>query len=175
MKNVLFIVLLVSFTGYASIPTSGANIAAQQAAVLQHFANSLLQDKGAASKKLTAIALGTQCQTDAPVYVYQGTQGFKNSSPINKDSLFQIGSVTKSFIAVVMLQLAQERHFSLDDPHLIQQWFPEYPKWGGITLRQLLNMTSGIPGNETTKDNDIYRKLTEHEYENYIDPTTILN
>ncbi|MCX7123679.1 MAG: serine hydrolase, partial [Gammaproteobacteria bacterium] len=110
-----------------------------------------------------------------PVAVYGGVNGIGSKIAINQNSLFQIGSITKSFITVVILQLAQEKHFSLDDPTLIAKYFPEYPKWGGITLRQLLNMTSGIPGNGTSKPTDIYMKFTLKEYASYISPTEILN
>lgn len=57
--------------------------------------------------------------------------------------LFQIGSITKSMTAAIALQLAGEGVLSLDDP--LEKWLPEYAIWKDVTLRQLLNMTSGIP------------------------------
>lgn len=66
-----------------------------------------------------------------------------NSKPITSSSLFQIGSITKSFTSAIILQLEQEKKLSLNDP--LKKWLPQYPKWGDITLRQLLNMTSGLP------------------------------
>jgi D-alanyl-D-alanine carboxypeptidase len=56
---------------------------------------------------------------------------------------FRVGSVTKTFVATVVLQLAGEGKLSLDDS--IERWLPgEVPNGGAITVRQLLNMTSGI-------------------------------
>ena len=48
---------------------------------------------------------------------------------------FRVGSVTKTFVAAVVLQLVAERRLSLDDP---------VPEAGGAPLRMLLDHTSGI-------------------------------
>lgn len=55
---------------------------------------------------------------------------------------FRIGSNTKSFTAVVVLQLCDEKKLDLGDP--LSKLLPQYSKWGSATVRQLLNMTSGI-------------------------------
>jgi D-alanyl-D-alanine carboxypeptidase len=56
---------------------------------------------------------------------------------------FRVGSVTKTFVATVILQLAGEGSLSLDDS--VERWLPgEVPNGGAITVRQLLTMTSGI-------------------------------
>lgn len=62
---------------------------------------------------------------------------------ITPDNLFDIGSITKSFTAMILLQLQSEDKLSLDDT--LGKWLPQYPNWKEVTLRQLLNMTSGIP------------------------------
>ena len=62
----------------------------------------------------------------------------------SKDVEFRIGSLTKAFTATVVLQLVNERKLALDDP--AAKLLPELPKaWKGVTVRQLLNHTSGIP------------------------------
>jgi D-alanyl-D-alanine carboxypeptidase len=56
---------------------------------------------------------------------------------------FRVGSVTKTFVATVILQLAGEGRLSLDDS--VERWLPgEVPNGGAITVRQLLTMTSGV-------------------------------
>jgi D-alanyl-D-alanine carboxypeptidase len=60
---------------------------------------------------------------------------------------FRIGSTTKTFVATVMLQLAAEHTLSIDDT--VEQWLPGVVDGNGhdggeITIRQLLNHTSGI-------------------------------
>jgi D-alanyl-D-alanine carboxypeptidase len=57
--------------------------------------------------------------------------------------LFAIGSVTKNFVAALTLTLVEEEVLSLDDP--LSKWLPSYPYVdGNITIRQLLNHTSGL-------------------------------
>ena len=56
--------------------------------------------------------------------------------------LFRIGSITKTFTATVVLQLVDEGQLSLDDT--LDAYLPDVPHAGEITVRQLLNHTSGI-------------------------------
>jgi D-alanyl-D-alanine carboxypeptidase len=61
---------------------------------------------------------------------------------------FQIGSITKTFVATTTLQLVEEGILNLDDkltdrlPTSVTEWIPNANQ---ITLRQLLNHTSGVP------------------------------
>lgn len=56
---------------------------------------------------------------------------------------FRAGSITKTFVAVVVLQLVREGRLSLDDT--VQRWLPGLvPNGRLVTLRQLLAHTSGI-------------------------------
>lgn len=60
---------------------------------------------------------------------------------------FRIGSITKSFVATVLLQLEAEGRLSLDDS--VETWLPGVLAGNGydgtaITVRQLLNHTSGV-------------------------------
>ncbi|MFI1012984.1 serine hydrolase domain-containing protein [Streptomyces sp. NPDC020965] len=60
---------------------------------------------------------------------------------------FRIGSITKTFVATVLLQLEAERRLDLDDT--VDRWLPGLVRGNGhdgrrITLRQLLNHTSGV-------------------------------
>ena len=71
-----------------------------------------------------------------------------DAAPVTPESLFDIGSITKSMTAVVVLQLVREGVLSLDEP--IGRWLPEYPAWREVTLRRLLTMTSGIPSYDRT-------------------------
>jgi D-alanyl-D-alanine carboxypeptidase len=55
---------------------------------------------------------------------------------------YKIGSQTKAFVAILILQLVGEGKVSLDDD--ISRWVPNVPNGSQITIRQLLNHTSGL-------------------------------
>lgn len=76
--------------------------------------------------------------------VWTGTSGISHDSvAIEPNMLFAIGSVTKNVVAALTLKLAEENILSLGDP--LSKWLPEYPHIdSNITIRQLLNHTSGI-------------------------------
>jgi len=63
--------------------------------------------------------------------------------PIQPETVFKIGSVTKQFTAVSILMLVEEGKLALDDP--IEKFLPDYPTHGHtITIEHLLTHTSGI-------------------------------
>ncbi|MFI5958788.1 serine hydrolase domain-containing protein [Cryptosporangium sp. NPDC051539] len=55
---------------------------------------------------------------------------------------FRMGSNTKTMVATVVLQLVAERRLRLTDP--VGNWLPEIPNSSAITVRMLLNHTSGL-------------------------------
>jgi D-alanyl-D-alanine carboxypeptidase len=65
---------------------------------------------------------------------------------VTPDHLFQIGSITKSFVALTCLQLGDEGKLDLDRPILeYLPWLPIAAKQGVITPHHLLTHTSGLP------------------------------
>ena len=73
-----------------------------------------------------------------------GTSGTSTGSvPVSSNMLFSIGSATKTFTAVVILQLVEDGVLTLEDQ--LSEWLPAYDNIDStITIRQLLNHTSGI-------------------------------
>src|SRR5262245_35217523 len=64
--------------------------------------------------------------------------------PANKDTMFRIGSVTKQFTAAAIMRFVEQGKLSLDDD--LSKYIPDFPLQGNaVTVRQLLNHTSGIP------------------------------
>ncbi|WP_327677220.1 serine hydrolase domain-containing protein [Kitasatospora sp. NBC_00458] len=73
----------------------------------------------------------------------EGVVDLDSRRPARADGRFRIGSVTKTFVSTVVLQLADEGRLRLDDP--VERYLPGVvPNGGAITLRQLLNHTSGL-------------------------------
>jgi CubicO group peptidase (beta-lactamase class C family) len=62
--------------------------------------------------------------------------------PVNPDMNFRIGSITKQFTAVCILQLAEQGKLSLQDD--IKKYIPDYAIKEPITIEHLLTHTSGI-------------------------------
>ncbi|WP_369368410.1 serine hydrolase domain-containing protein [Streptomyces sp. CG4] len=76
-----------------------------------------------------------------------GTAGTGSTAPVPWDPEFRVASTSKTFTAVVMLQLAAEGRLSLDDT--VERWLPGVVHGKGndgcrITVRDLLQHTSGI-------------------------------
>jgi len=62
--------------------------------------------------------------------------------PLTADGKFEIGSVSKQFAAAGLLKLVEAGKVSLDDP--LSKYVKDYPNGEHITVRQLLNHTSGV-------------------------------
>src|SRR5690554_1605772 len=66
------------------------------------------------------------------------------NAPVDASTIFRIGSMTKQFTAAAILKLAEQGKLDLDDP--LSRYVPEFDTGGRVvTVRQLLNHTSGIP------------------------------
>jgi D-alanyl-D-alanine carboxypeptidase len=77
---------------------------------------------------------------------WQGASGWfdtRGGRPVLPEDRFRIGSVTKTFVAVVVAQLQQEGKISLQDP--IAKYVADAPHSRGVKIEHLLNHTSGIP------------------------------
>lgn len=75
-----------------------------------------------------------------------GTADLKGGRAIRVGDRFRVGSVTKTFTATVLLQLVAERKLALEDT-VAERYPGVFPYGDQITLRQLLNHTSGIRRN----------------------------
>ncbi|HQZ33433.1 MAG TPA: serine hydrolase domain-containing protein, partial [Ilumatobacteraceae bacterium] len=62
---------------------------------------------------------------------------------VKPDSMFRVGSLSKTFVAVMLLQLVDEGTIALDD--LVFDHAPELTIADGVTIRQLLSHRSGLP------------------------------
>jgi D-alanyl-D-alanine carboxypeptidase len=72
-----------------------------------------------------------------------GVADLETKRPIRATDRFRIGSITKSFVSTVVLQLVGERRLSLDDS--VERWLPGVvPHGDAITVRVLMNHTSGL-------------------------------
>ncbi|MFI5226686.1 MAG: serine hydrolase domain-containing protein [Candidatus Limnocylindrales bacterium] len=76
---------------------------------------------------------------------WTGVSGLANlttKAPVVPGTAFSIGSITKTFMAALILQLQQEHRLSLNDR--ITKWLPHAKVLKGDTIRWLLDQTSGL-------------------------------
>lgn len=82
---------------------------------------------------------------DSGRVVYEGAFGIGSTSPADSltiDRVFRLGSVTKQFTAMAIMQLQEAGTLRYDQD--LRDFIPELP-YEGITIRHLLNHTSGVP------------------------------
>ncbi|KKD52709.1 MULTISPECIES: serine hydrolase domain-containing protein [Paenibacillus] len=105
-----------------------------------------VMDQVVTNKRVPSVVAGGLQDGERWSYA-TGTASFEVPRPVEPDFSFRIGSITKTFTATVVLQLAQEKKLNLDDS--VEKWLPGVIKGNGydgnkITIRQLLNHTSGL-------------------------------
>ena len=84
------------------------------------------------------------CQNGQPLYIRgYGIANLEYAIPISEKSVFDIGSLSKQFVAICVALLARQGKFSLDDK--IQKYIPELRNYKySITIRHLIHHTSGL-------------------------------
>lgn len=103
--------------------------------------------------------------------VWTSAAGFadkKENISMTKNTLTRIASITKPFTAVAVMQLVEKGLVNIDDP--IQKYIPSFPKKkkGTITVRNLLEHTSGIDGYKNNKERE-----TKKEYPTLTDAMNV--
>lgn len=81
-------------------------------------------------------------------YKASGYRTFADSVPLQRDDIFELASVSKQFTAMIIMRLQEKGLLQYDD--LLDKYISlPYP---GITLRHLLNHTSGLPDYQAIMD-----------------------
>lgn len=154
MKIFLIILSVIFSTSVFALDTQNTNAKIQQAIDQTRIAN-----------HVPAIQVSVSLPNEyAPRNFVSGTTKLNDKKDVNTDSLFQIGSNTKAFISVLILQLEAQDKLSIDDPidkYIDFSKHPTWPsEWKNVTIKQLLNMTSGIYN--YTEDSNFINEITVH-------------
>jgi len=148
LANALLLTLAIYCDSSASAQVTSSKIAASK-----------IVDSEVAASKIDAI-LAPLKSTNAPgaavLVVRNGRPVFRRGfgvtdlrtlHPIGPETNFRLASFTKQFTAACIMLLAHDGKLHYDD-HLTD-FFPEFPAYGkSITIRNLLNHTSGLPDYE---------------------------
>jgi D-alanyl-D-alanine carboxypeptidase len=130
----LALALLLAVGGCRTLPDTEASTTSAQ--TLQSTL-----DKWRLRADIPAVVLGV-ADSDGTWMSASGTLERAGTTPVTTEARFRIASITKVFVSVVVLQLVQEGKLDLDDP--LSRHLPDYREQR-VTIRQLLNHTSGIP------------------------------
>ncbi|MFF1718019.1 serine hydrolase domain-containing protein [Streptomyces sviceus] len=101
---------------------------------------------------------------------WRGTSGvadIRTQRPVTTDDRVRIGSVTKVFVATVVLQLVAERRISLGEP--VRRVLPGLlpARFAAVTLAHLLNHTSGLPDHVGIPDPHTAEEVFRHRFDHW--------
>jgi D-alanyl-D-alanine-carboxypeptidase/D-alanyl-D-alanine-endopeptidase len=120
-----------------------------------------------------AMVIGLVDANGTQFYGYGKTSNATNATTVNKDTLFDLGSITKTFTTTILTDMVSQGVVNLDDP--IEKYLPptvKVPAYNGnkITLEDLATHTSGLPDfppnlqvNMTTLP-DFYPNYTQEQF-----------
>jgi len=125
---------------------------------IDSLVQSEMKKRGIPGLALTVIRDGKESKTAA--YGFANLEWNVRTKP---NTVFEIGSVTKQFTAAGILLLAQEGKLSVDDT--IGKYLPDIPgAWANITIRHLLNHTSGIKSYTGLNGFELTKRLTQQQF-----------
>jgi len=111
-----------------------------------------LLDKQVEMQNILGMAMAVRLADGTVVRVASGYTSPSGNERWSADTPSLISSITKTFTAVVVMQLVEEGKLSLDDT--VDTWFPEQPNGDKITVRMLLSHTSGLANFSAIFGND---------------------
>jgi len=132
------------------VAVSTCTVRAQSGRTLAQRLDSIA-GSGVARQLVVGSVIAVVKGNDTLLFKAYGKADVEWNVPMTTDAMFEIGSITKQFTAVAILQLLDAGKLSLDDD--ITKWLPDFDTHGNkVTLRHLLHHTSGIHDFTETKE-----------------------
>ncbi len=155
MRQSLFTFSLFCTLFLISIPSvngqSVGNASPEKLAQAKQVIDGYLEQEGAPGAIVAVIANGEVIHA-----LRYGLANVELGVPVSDSTVFEIGSISKQFVAAVVMMLVEEERITLDAP--IHDYVDDLPgEWLSVTIRQLLTHTSGIPDYEQIAGYDIYQ------------------
>jgi D-alanyl-D-alanine carboxypeptidase len=118
----------------------------------QQAANPLIDQAVQAALKQFKLPGATVAVLKDGQLIYVKGYGYSNlasRTPARPEDRFQIGSISKMFVATAIMLLVEDGKLALDDK--VGRYFPGLPdSWSPITVRMLLSHSSGVPGDPSS-------------------------
>lgn len=147
-RHILLVPLLLAYAApSARAQAPGVADEAARARVLRAVQSRL--DETRAALKLPGAAVGFALPGGLSASASAGFADVEAKAPLRPTDRMPAGSVGKTFVAALALKLAEEGRLDLDEKVSRrlggERWFARLPNAADITLRMLLNHSSGIP------------------------------
>ncbi len=91
-----------------------------------------------------------------------GFANLETRTPMSSASVQHIGSISKQFTAAGLMKMREQGKLDLDAT--FATYYPDFPRGGDITIRQMLTHTAGLGNYTDTKTPDIFYDRARHDY-----------
>ena len=123
-------------------------------------------DRALVTATTPGLIIGVTDRRRLRMVIVRGYADLKGRVPLTRSARFEIGSVSKGFTAIALMQLAQENRF---DPHApISRYLPSFAvhsRFAPITGRALMSHTSGLPNWLADDASSRYAVIALHDFE----------
>jgi len=173
MRRMMFILFLLVFGGFKTTEVLGQEIP------VEAKIKSIIKERVDKYHRNFGIVVGIVSEKGRHIFSY-GKVGKGRILEVDGDTLFELGSVTKTFTATLLADMVVRGELSLDDP--IDKFLPGFvnvPSRNGkkIKLIDLATHTSGLPstpGNSKSQDNiPGYEGYTEQQLYDFLSHYTL--
>ncbi len=91
-----------------------------------------------------------------------GLADIETGTPMSPASVLHIGSISKQFTAAGLMRMREQGKLDLDAK--FSAYYPDFPRGGDITIRQMLTHTSGLGNYTDTKTPGVFLDRARHDY-----------
>jgi len=92
--------------------------------------------------KIPGLAIAISMPDGKVIEKYYGKANIEYNAPVEKDTIFPIGSLSKTHTAIAIMLLKEQGKLNVNDK--ITKYFPDCVAWDKITIKNLMQHTSGI-------------------------------
>lgn len=134
LGRIVLVVILIGLTAWPALAGTRETITAE---AVDHIVKPIM-DKA----RIPGLSIAIHTGDNRIIERHYGFANLEHQVPVTNDSIFEIGSLTKSFTALGILLLQEEGKLRVEDK--LSKYFPGFRGGNEITLKHLLQHTSGI-------------------------------